>query len=188
MRKIHKRRDGRFECYLCHTQTSYKSTFLAHFNNFHVKGTLFKCQFCSKAFSNPKSLQKHIAMHSGEGLYRCAYCEKTFKLDSKLDKHMERRHTKQWQLDRQDQSLTFENLNGSYSINFPWDLNYLINSSLDKYFRWGYRSAQSPIKCDRRGYWYAKWVHSSVVWHKMWNLFGHIYFDVRFDWTFSEHA
>ncbi|XP_070612331.1 PR domain zinc finger protein 4 isoform X2 [Erythrolamprus reginae] len=47
-----------------------------------------KCDFCSKAFSDPSNLRTHLKIHTGQKNYRCVLCEKSFTQKAHLETHM----------------------------------------------------------------------------------------------------
>ena len=55
---------------------------------------LLPCQLCSKAFSSPSSLQKHVknAHSTAKTKYRCSRCDKTYGSSAALNMH-ERTHS-----------------------------------------------------------------------------------------------
>ena len=48
-----------------------------------------KCEFCTKIFSEKKSLRRHIAtIHEGKMPFNCKYCNKNFIQNVQLDNHI----------------------------------------------------------------------------------------------------
>ncbi|MEJ1277180.1 PR domain containing 4 [Cricetulus griseus] len=47
-----------------------------------------KCDFCSKAFSDPSNLRTHLKIHTGQKNYRCTLCDKSFTQKAHLESHM----------------------------------------------------------------------------------------------------
>lgn len=52
-----------------------------------------KCKVCSRPFSDPSNLNKHVRLHSqGETPYKCPYCNKILVRKRDLDRHILSRH------------------------------------------------------------------------------------------------
>lgn len=53
-----------------------------------------KCKVCSRPFSDPSNLNKHVRLHSqGDTPYRCPYCGKILVRKRDLDRHIMSRHS-----------------------------------------------------------------------------------------------
>ncbi|CAF0708679.1 unnamed protein product [Brachionus calyciflorus] len=53
-----------------------------------------KCKVCSRPFSDPSNLNKHVRLHSqGDTPYRCPYCGKILVRKRDLDRHILSRHS-----------------------------------------------------------------------------------------------
>lgn len=76
-----------------------------------------KCKVCSRPFSDPSNLNKHVRLHSqGDTPYRCPYCGKILVRKRDLDRHIMSRHP--------DKDITDLELD-----NGKFDNNDLIDSS-----------------------------------------------------------
>ncbi len=54
-----------------------------------------KCKVCSRPFSDPSNLNKHVRLHNSqsETPYRCSYCDKILIRKRDLDRHILSRHS-----------------------------------------------------------------------------------------------
>lgn len=59
----------------------------------HIQIKKYKCEICSKYFSQKSKLLTHQLSHSGQQPFKCSNCEKGYSSKSKLNAHM-RLHTK----------------------------------------------------------------------------------------------
>lgn len=46
-----------------------------------------RCMYCSKRFTKPSQLQRHLRIHTGERPYQCNLCKKTFSQKGSLQLH-----------------------------------------------------------------------------------------------------
>lgn len=65
-----------------------------------------KCKVCSRPFSDPSNLNKHVRLHSqGETPYRCPYCGKILVRKRDLDRHIISRHSGNSDINYQNDDL-----------------------------------------------------------------------------------
>ena len=68
-----------------------------------------KCKVCSRPFSDPSNLNKHVRLHSqGDTPYRCPYCGKILVRKRDLDRHIISRHSGKDSSDSPNQFLARE--------------------------------------------------------------------------------
>ena len=54
--------------------------------------SIYHCDFCGKAFSQRKRLNRHLKIHTGPRDYICKFCNKTFYRKDHLRGHIVRTH------------------------------------------------------------------------------------------------
>ena len=67
--------------------------------------SIYHCDFCGKAFSQRKRLNRHLKIHTGPRDYICKFCNKTFYRKDHLKGHIVRTHVdmlKSWASDVQE--------------------------------------------------------------------------------------
>jgi len=70
-----------------------------------------KCKVCSRPFSDPSNLNKHVRLHSqGDTPYRCPYCGKILVRKRDLDRHIMSRHSghEMSEMDRMDEEGKYQ--------------------------------------------------------------------------------
>src|ERR1700721_1175074 len=60
-------------------------------NNKHQS---YSCSYCSKLFSSPSHLSRHILIHTGEKPCLCSECGRQFSQISSLERHQRTKHDK----------------------------------------------------------------------------------------------
>lgn len=58
------------------------------------KSHSYSCSYCSKLFSSPSHLSRHILVHTGEKPYLCSECGQQFSQITSLDRHQRTKHEK----------------------------------------------------------------------------------------------
>ncbi|XP_028300531.1 zinc finger protein 79-like [Gouania willdenowi] len=75
-----------FRCDVCSKCFSQKSFLKAH-KSIHTGEKPFRCKFCSKCFLRNAGLKLHLALHTEEKRFRCDVCSKCFSRKTYLQKH-----------------------------------------------------------------------------------------------------
>ena len=93
-----------------------------------------KCKVCSRPFSDPSNLNKHVRLHSqGETPYRCPYCGKVLVRKRDLDRHIISRHTSSSSGGNNDTNDIGEKINNDEDdIDVDGDDEYNNNSNADE--------------------------------------------------------
>ncbi|VDI20981.1 KRAB domain-containing zinc finger protein [Mytilus galloprovincialis] len=74
---------------LCPKTFTRASGKLIHMKTVHERLRPFKCDICTKTFSNRSNLQKHLMVHNNERPHKCQQCKKAFRTRSNLKYHMD---------------------------------------------------------------------------------------------------
>jgi len=82
----HQYKASQYGCELCPQSYSWKPCLIRHLALAHSRK--FTCETCSKVFSDPSNLQRHIRTnHAGARSHACSECGKTFATSSGLKQH-----------------------------------------------------------------------------------------------------
>ncbi|XP_050423923.1 histone-lysine N-methyltransferase PRDM16-like isoform X2 [Adelges cooleyi] len=82
----HHYKSHQYGCELCPQSYSWKPCLIRHLALAHSRK--FTCETCSKVFSDPSNLQRHIRTnHAGARSHACSECGKTFATSSGLKQH-----------------------------------------------------------------------------------------------------
>lgn len=82
----HHYKASQYGCELCPQSYSWKPCLIRHLALAHSRK--FTCETCSKVFSDPSNLQRHIRTnHAGARSHACSECGKTFATSSGLKQH-----------------------------------------------------------------------------------------------------
>uniref|UniRef100_A0A2S2NLS7 Transcription factor hamlet n=1 Tax=Schizaphis graminum TaxID=13262 RepID=A0A2S2NLS7_SCHGA len=82
----HHYKANQYGCELCPQSYSWKPCLIRHLALAHSRK--FTCETCSKVFSDPSNLQRHIRTnHAGARSHACSECGKTFATSSGLKQH-----------------------------------------------------------------------------------------------------
>ncbi|XP_076295608.1 uncharacterized protein LOC143216444 isoform X1 [Lasioglossum baleicum] len=77
----------RYKCEACSKLFSQRSKLLTHRLS-HSGQQPFKCQSCDKAYSSKSKLNAHVRLHTKTNVHKCKMCEKIFAYPSYLRDHL----------------------------------------------------------------------------------------------------
>eukprot|EP01084_Bolivina_argentea_P008119 15181_1 len=77
------------KCYKCNK--SY-ADLKKHMNQVHTNNGKYACKYCSKRFTTPSTLTRHIRFHTKEKPFKCTKCNKSFSQKHHVKRH-DRIHT-----------------------------------------------------------------------------------------------
>lgn len=83
--------DVKFKCDICSKSFSNKEYLNKHHQQQHTKQFSFCCDQCGKGFTLRRALENHLLLHAGEFRYQCELCGKLFIQRYSLDDHL-RKH------------------------------------------------------------------------------------------------
>jgi KRAB domain-containing zinc finger protein len=89
-------------CHVCHTAYKTSSALMTHERNSHGFVSLgqgmervsmsFSCKFCNREFTNNKTLNSHLKIHTGEHPFQCKECDKCYSSQNALCLHQAVNH------------------------------------------------------------------------------------------------
>ena len=74
-------------CYKCRKGFVTKNNYDIHMRAHDGRG--YPCEYCSRRFSKPQSLQYHLSEHTGQYRFTCSVCSKGFNVKSLFLNHTE---------------------------------------------------------------------------------------------------
>lgn len=74
-----------YQCHLCEIQVTTYSGLKMHIKCRHLNLREYKCDYCSKAFNQKKTLASHLMQHSNIRIYVCDKCGKGFSDQRRLN-------------------------------------------------------------------------------------------------------
>lgn len=80
-------RNNKFKCEICSRLFSQKSKLEAH-QAIHNRKKPFACAHCSKCYSSKSKLAAHTRLHTQVNIHKCNICQKIFSYPSYLTEHM----------------------------------------------------------------------------------------------------
>ena len=78
----------RFECTQCQCTFASSGGLKQHVTHIHLKLSRYKCELCSKRYSNRSNYYDHLATHTGARRNVCSICQKQFTFRPGLKAHM----------------------------------------------------------------------------------------------------
>ncbi|KAH3875534.1 uncharacterized protein LOC127869422 [Dreissena polymorpha] len=82
---VHKEKS--LACWVCYTKFGSSEKLVSHMKLFHKGVNPYRCQHCSREFSQYNNLRRHLRVHR-EKLYRCEVCDREFNEEFYLNMHM----------------------------------------------------------------------------------------------------
>ena len=85
-----------FQCDVCFTKIrGSKRNLDRHIATIHDKTVVFKCDLCSKEFSQKVTLNVHIStVHEGKKPFHCEFCDNKFSTKFHMTRHISIVHLK----------------------------------------------------------------------------------------------
>ncbi|KAK2168735.1 hypothetical protein NP493_1219g00072 [Ridgeia piscesae] len=78
----------RFECTQCQCTFASSGGLKQHVTHIHLQLSRYKCEHCSKRYSNRSNYYDHLATHTGARRNVCSICQKQFTFRPGLKAHM----------------------------------------------------------------------------------------------------
>ncbi|XP_058799344.1 zinc finger protein 28-like [Phymastichus coffea] len=95
-------RNNKFKCDVCSRLFSQQSKLEMHQAS-HNRKKLFNCAHCSKSYSSKSKLAAHTRLHTQTNIHKCNICQKIFSWPSYLNEHMKTHNP-----ESQEKKVTFE--------------------------------------------------------------------------------
>ncbi|XP_011497409.1 PREDICTED: zinc finger protein 2-like [Ceratosolen solmsi marchali] len=86
-------KNNRFKCEICSRLFSQKAKLVAHQLS-HTKQKPFECVHCGKTYSSKSKLAAHGRLHTQTNIHQCNICQKIFSYPSYLSDHMKTHNPK----------------------------------------------------------------------------------------------
>ncbi|XP_077447456.1 uncharacterized protein LOC144067513 isoform X2 [Stigmatopora argus] len=83
-----------YACHFCDKQFHHSYNLNRHMALHRGNGKPHQCPLCSKGFTQRSTLIDHMNLHSGERPHRCAYCHARFAHKPALRRHLKEQHGK----------------------------------------------------------------------------------------------
>ena len=83
----------RYTCHICSRNYSNNRSLQTHMN-LHSKLKLYKCRLCPKTFPSKSGLKYHHTVHKESREFKCAICPSKFRVKGKLSEHIKLVHEK----------------------------------------------------------------------------------------------
>uniref|UniRef100_UPI0037E94EC5 uncharacterized protein n=1 Tax=Semicossyphus pulcher TaxID=241346 RepID=UPI0037E94EC5 len=80
------------KCHICGIKFSWSGSLQRHLA-VHTGEKPYNCSVCQRGFNQPGHLKSHMRLHTGERPFKCQHCDKCFNHNVSLKSHIQRYHS-----------------------------------------------------------------------------------------------